>query len=402
MFATLRTLPLALLRRVTGRQAVLLAPEARAEHQWLRVESAYRVIDGVLAARVGVDVGRGAGVGRGVGRGMSDDGQLSVEARGYAGHFPGRVVWRSTVVNLSGDEAALSLDLTTGAWRGVAPSAPVASGGAVPGWPFPTRRFVLDWTVVERSGRTVRRRTGHYLAGGNRPVDAEYFGGDNYVDHEAESAAEHPAIVALVEGFVPRGARVLEVGCATGGLVAALREAGFAAVGADFSAWAVAEARTRLGGAHAFQWDVSAGPAPAELLAHGPFDALVFWVTLEHFSDPWSALRALSPMAAPGARLFIKTTNADSLTHRIFGADWEGYFDWTHLGVDTVGVRSLRAELPALGWTIEQLATEQLWDSNADATHQTLRDWHAHDARFRQLLTERDLGDLVTLVARRA
>ena len=265
MFATLRTLPLALLRRVTGRQAVLLAPEARAEHQWLRVESAHRVIDGVLAARVGVDVGRGAGVGRGRG----GDGQLSVEARGYAGHFPGRVVWRSTVVKLSGDETAVSLDLTSGAWRGAAPSAPVASGGAVPGWPFPTRRFVLDWTVVEGSGRTVRRRTGHYLAGGNRPVDAEYFGGDNYVDHEAESAAEHPAIVALVEGFVPRGARVLEVGCATGGLVAALRESGFAAVGADFSAWAVAEARTRLGGAHAFQWDVSAGPAPAELLEIG-------------------------------------------------------------------------------------------------------------------------------------
>jgi hypothetical protein len=34
--------------------------------------------------------------------------------------------------------------------------------------------------------------------------------------------------------------------------------------------------------------------------------------------------------------------------------------------------------------------------------HETLRDWWVADARFRRLLTERDLGDFVTCVAVRA
>jgi hypothetical protein len=42
-----------------------------------------------------------------------------------------------------------------------------------------------------------------------------------------------------------------------------------------------------------------------------------------------------------------------------------------------------------------------VWDGNADPTHATLREWWASDARFRRLLTERDLGDLITCVATR-
>ena len=233
-------------------------------------------------------------------------------------------------------------------------------------------------------------------------MDASYFGGDNYVDHDAQSAAEHPAIVARVRAMAAPPARVLEVGCATGGLVHALRVAGYDAVGADFSSWAVERARERLGGLHAFEWNADAAPPAAELASRGPFDVLVLWVTLEHFRDPWAALAALAPLAAPRAQLLIKTTNADSLTHRIFGRDWEGHFDWTHHGVELVGAQSLRTQLPVLGWRIAALTTEQVWDSNADPTHATLRDWHASDARFRQLLAERDLGDLVTVTAVRA
>jgi len=76
-----------------------------------------------------------------------------------------------------------------------------------------------------------------------------------------------------------------------------------------------------------------------------------------------------------------------------------GYFDWTHLGIDRVALRTLRDELPRQGWRIAQLTTHRVWDGDADPTRATLREWWAADARFRRLLTERDLGDLITCIA---
>ena len=76
-----------------------------------------------------------------------------------------------------------------------------------------------------------------------------------------------------------------------------------------------------------------------------------------------------------------------------------GYFDWTHLGVDQVSARTLRGGLERIGWRVELLETTVVWDGNADPTHATLREWFASDARFRRLLVERDLGDLISCVA---
>jgi len=109
-------------------------------------------------------------------------------------------------------------------------------------------------------------------------------------------------------------------------------------------------------------------------------------------------LANLSPFVAPGAILLLNTTNADSLAHLLLRKQWEGYFDYTHYGVDRVSVRSLREGLPHLGWRIEYLATQLVWGSNVDPIHATLRDWRG-DARFRRLLAELKLGDLIVCVA---
>jgi hypothetical protein len=119
----------------------------------------------------------------------------------------------------------------------------------------------------------------------------------------------------------------------------------------------------------------------------------------EHFAAPFAALERLSALVASGGRLFLTTTNADGIGHHVFGRDWEGYFDWTHQGVDLVSARSLRDGLARCGWHVERLETTAVWDLNADPTHATLREWWASDARFRRLLVERELGDLITCVA---
>jgi hypothetical protein len=69
--------------------------------------------------------------------------------------------------------------------------------------------------------------------------------------------------------------------------------------------------------------------------------------------------------------------------------------------VDGVSRRSLQETLPRLGWRIEHIHTHLLWTVSADPTHATLREWYAADARFRQLLAERGLGDLVLVVAKK-
>jgi hypothetical protein len=93
------------------------------------------------------------------------------------------------------------------------------------------------------------------------------------------------------------------------------------------------------------------------------------------------------------------TTNADSLSHRIFADDWEGYFDWTHHGIDCISVRTLRDAFAPPHWDLVRLTTGTFWAAGADPLVATLREWFDADARFRRLLAERDLGDFLLCVA---
>ena len=140
---------------------------------------------------------------------------------------------------------------------------------------------------------------------------------------------------------------------------------------------------------------------PERIAARGPFGCLVMASVFEHFSDPFAVLERLGRHVRPGGSLIVTTTNADSLTHRLFGGDWEGFFDWTHHGIEAVTPAAVRDRFPALGWQVQHLQTWHVWDSNADPTHATLREWHDADARFRQLLIERELGDFLACVATR-
>jgi hypothetical protein len=122
-------------------------------------------------------------------------------------------------------------------------------------------------------------------------------------------------------------------------------------------------------------------------------------MVLEHFRDPFALLASLRPITRPGAVVFIYTTNADSLSHRIFAGDWEGYFDWTHHGIERVSVRTLRGAFAPPDWELVRLTTDTFWGSDADPVVATMREWFAADARFRRLIAERDLGDFLLCVA---
>lgn len=376
--ARLKEAVLRSLGALVRRHAVLLPREAGGEPRLLDLRTAYRVQDRRLVVELG----------------DAEPGTLHATLVGYRGHFPSDRLWTGSPRAYTGP-CELTLDLSDG---GVTIDG--HEWGRVP-MPLAVRRFCWRLALLSADGRRRERMTGHYVPANVDRVDESYYTGGNYVDYEAQSVGDHARILALLDRH---GARppILEVGCATGGLLAALEVAGLPGLGLDVSPWAVERARERLGKGRAWVCDVERDPLPAAVKDSGPFGALVLASVLEHFADPFGVLGALAGVAASGAVLVLTTTNADSLTHRLFGGEWEGYFDGTHRGVDLVGAGSLREMLPRLGWRIVALETYAVWDGSADPTRATLREWWVSDARFRTLLAERDLGDLVACVAVRA
>jgi 2-polyprenyl-3-methyl-5-hydroxy-6-metoxy-1,4-benzoquinol methylase len=354
----------------TRRTAVLLPADAALDDRILTVIAPYRVTGDSLSANVRYD------------------GSARMQATLRAG--------ACEPVTCGFDftgPATLELDLRQGQ---------LSCGGQVLGnlscrQPIAARRFSLDLTLVDGTGRVLRRTTSHYLPRDGQTVDERYYSGDDYVDYEAESAAGHQQVLDLVRRHALAGP-VLEIGCATGVGLELLRGAGYDACGVDFSSWAVERARARLGDA-AWTCDVEQDAWPEALAARAPFGCFVLAAVLEHFARPKEVLARLAALAAPGAGLVIITSNAASLTHRVLDADWEGYFDWTHKSVDVVSPRALRQWLGELGWSLRELRTWHVWDGSTDPTHATLRDWHAADARLRALIAERELGDFIECVA---
>jgi 2-polyprenyl-3-methyl-5-hydroxy-6-metoxy-1,4-benzoquinol methylase len=364
---------LATVARATRRTPVLLPAEAARDEAILPVIAPYRVTGDLLALQV-------------------SDGA------------PGEMHVRLNANGAGADTCSFPYDgrepLTLHLASGVLDCNGTSVGSLTGGAPIAYRRFSLELLLVERSGAVRRRTTSHYLPRDGHVVDERYFCGEDYVDYEVESAHTQQQMLDLIRRHGLTGP-ILEIGCATGTTLAALRGAGYEAVGLDFSQWAVERARARVGDA-AWMCDVEHEPWPAAATANGPFNCFVMAAVLEHFTQPRDVLQQLTAYAAPGAGLVITTTNASSLTHRVLGSDWEGYFDWTHRGVDAITPSSLRQWLRDLGWTTRELRTWHLWDGSTDPTHATLRDWHAADARLRALLVERELGDFIACVAVRA
>jgi len=187
------------------------------------------------------------------------------------------------------------------------------------------------------------------------------------------ASPEYDALVArdglsashqLLVDAVPRGARVLDVGCAGGYLALALREEREASVlGVEPDPAAVDAARRR-------GVEVIAGSVedPTVLAAvRGEYDAVVCGDVLEHLVDPWDTLRALAALLRPGGLAIVSLPNAAHWTVRRallrgrFPREDHGLFDRTHLrwftradaralvtgaGLEVVAERFTEAPLP--------------------------------------------------------
>ena len=140
-----------------------------------------------------------------------------------------------------------------------------------------------------------------------------------------------------IQSHVPASAHtVLDLGCSTGALGAALKARQPASVvgvelGEDYARDAEARIdRVIVADVEAF----ATGPHPPE----APFDCLIAADVLEHLRDPWAALRGAAAMVEPGGAAVVSLPNVlfwAGLLRVVRTRRWpredEGMFDRTHL-----------------------------------------------------------------------
>lgn len=121
----------------------------------------------------------------------------------------------------------------------------------------------------------------------------------------AKNAAYYRAIERLVAFCVPAGASVLEIGCGTGDLLAALRPAD--GVGIDLSPKLIERARQKHAGLQFIVGDAERLNAPE--LRDRRFDYVVLADVVGLLSDVWAAFRALRGICAARTRVIVTYYN---------------------------------------------------------------------------------------------
>lgn len=114
---------------------------------------------------------------------------------------------------------------------------------------------------------------------------------------------------------LPAGARILDLGCGRGVLLAAFLGKGFEAHGVEISEAAVAgiDPRVKI----RMAWHLQEAGYPADT-----FDQILIWHVLEHLPDPRATLEECRRILRPGGRLIVAVPNFSSLQARWAGAAW--------------------------------------------------------------------------------
>lgn len=129
----------------------------------------------------------------------------------------------------------------------------------------------------------------------------------------AAMARKRLAAIEAVRG-APRGASLLDVGCAYGPFLSEARKAGYDCAGIDLAGEAAAHVSRELG-IPALPRDLLAFDPAADFGKEG-FDVVSLWYVIEHFKDLGAALAALRRLVKPGGLLCISTPSASGVSGR--------------------------------------------------------------------------------------
>ncbi|MFI5346857.1 MAG: methyltransferase domain-containing protein [Elusimicrobiota bacterium] len=120
---------------------------------------------------------------------------------------------------------------------------------------------------------------------------------------------------AVLHNRVPHGP-VLDVGCGRGLMLNYMRELGYEPHGVEFSETAAWHAR------HALKLPVTTEDFVRAPHEKDRYNAVIFWHSLEHFSNPVAAIARAHEALKPGGVLVVAVPNYDSWQARAFGRFW--------------------------------------------------------------------------------
>ena len=135
---------------------------------------------------------------------------------------------------------------------------------------------------------------------------------------ELHQATSDKFLDLLEQYGVPRGARLLEIGCGEGDFLLRAHARGYVAAGIEFAAETCAALRARLGKNVPI---IQAGieDLPAE---EGAYDVCVLGDVIEHVRDPRRLLADAHRLLKPGGVLFFAAPSLDSLPARLLRNRW--------------------------------------------------------------------------------
>jgi O-antigen biosynthesis protein len=158
--------------------------------------------------------------------------------------------------------------------------------------------------------------------------------------------------------YVPQGAKVLELGCATGYMSGYLEQVlGCRVTGLEYDAAAAAIAAERCSEVHVVDLDEPDALSVAKVSA--PYDLLYAANVLEHLKYPEQVLQEAYTLLKPNARLIIALPNIANWQFRlrllrgIFDYEDYGVMDKTHLRLYTA--KTGRQLLEAQGYVVDEL-----------------------------------------------
>jgi 2-polyprenyl-3-methyl-5-hydroxy-6-metoxy-1,4-benzoquinol methylase len=166
-----------------------------------------------------------------------------------------------------------------------------------------------------------------------------HFGRGKYEDQAAQIRENERRVGMLAQAGVKPGARVLDVGCATGDFIA-LAGQHYDMWGLELSSTAAAVAREKN---PRFASQIATGFIEDQDFAPASFDAIVMWDVIEHVWDPRAVCRQLVGYLKVGGSLFLSTPDIGAATARVMRSRWAFMTPPEHLGF--FSPRSLRSLL---------------------------------------------------------
>jgi SAM-dependent methyltransferase len=135
---------------------------------------------------------------------------------------------------------------------------------------------------------------------------------------------------------------LLDIGCGDGKFLNFMAQRGWRVAGVDFDAEAVSHARNVYG------LDVHIGTAQSCVSSGRRYDVVTASHVIEHVAEPLQFLEQCRRLLQPGGRIILRTPNAQSFGHRIYGAAWRGLEPPRHLQIFTLPALSACARAAGL------------------------------------------------------